>query len=204
MALGEKEKKQLMGLAIFAAVARRGGFTITIHIPKRPRLAKFRVRIAQCRRRGDAGGKSGARGSGEALRQKVEEYQSAVRVMRRLVPAAAEVPNLIDDVSTKAKLRGVGLVAWTPLGTDNGSPFQTAKYKWGVVGHFDQIGEFLTDIGSLPRIMVPYDVSIGFATGVAQKVYSDTTGALLEVNFLLRTFVKPAGAADTAQAGNTA
>src|SRR5262245_26156108 len=147
MALGEKEKKQLMGLAIFVALAAAGAFIYYVHMPNTAKMAEMRVQIDSLQAQVDAARRELARGSVEALRQKVEEYQGAVRVMRRLVPNAQEVPNLIDDVSTKAKLRGVHLVQWTPLGVDAGSPFQTAPYKWSVVGHFDQIGEFLTDVG---------------------------------------------------------
>jgi len=123
--------------------------------------------------------------------------------MRRLVPAAAEVPNLIDDVSSRAKRRGVNVAQFTPLGTDPGKPFETAKYRWSVIGHYDQIGEFLADVGSLPRIMVPYDVTIAAATGVASRVFADSSGALLEVTFQLRAFVKPAGSADSTTSEGT-
>src|SRR5262245_29646396 len=112
--------------------------------------------------------------------------------MRRLVPEGSEVPNLIDDVSSRAKLRGVAIGQLTPLAVEQGSPFQTHRYRFAVLGHYDQIGEFLSDVASLPRIMVPHDVTIQPASQTSQKAFSDTTGALLEANFQLRTFVKAA------------
>ena len=48
-----------------------------------------------------------ASGTVEDLRRKVEEYTALLGVMRRLVPEKNEVPALIDDISTKAKVRGV-------------------------------------------------------------------------------------------------
>ena len=50
-----------------------------------------------------------ASGSIEDLRRRVEEYQGSLELMRRLVPERNEVPTLIDDISTKAKVRGITL-----------------------------------------------------------------------------------------------
>ena len=136
------------------------------------------------------------------LRQRVQDYQQSVRLMRRLVPEASEVPNLIDDVSSRAKRRGVGVAQFTPLNIEEGSPFQTHRYRWSVVGHYDQVAEFLSDVGSLPRIMVPYDVTVTPASPTDAKVYQDSSGALLQVGFQLRTFVKSVGSpADSTKNG---
>ena len=48
-------------------------------------------------------------GSIEALQRRVAEYTGMLELLRRLVPATHEVPALIDDISTKAKVRGVTL-----------------------------------------------------------------------------------------------
>src|SRR5206468_10635859 len=45
---------------------------------------------------------------------------------------------------------------------------------------------------SLPRIVVPQEVILKPAQQQAQKVLSDTVGALLEAQFSIRTFVKAA------------
>lgn len=191
MAMSDKEKKQLIGLIAFLGLAAAGLYWYFIHQPATVRFAEMQVRIDSLNTLVDAARKDLARGSVESLRQKVEEYEGAVRIMRRLVPEAAEVANLIDDVTLRAKARGVNVVAFTPLGTEPGTPFHTVRYKWSVAGHFDQVGEFLADVGGLPRIMVPYDVTVGLATGVAGKLYGDSTASLLEVGFQIRTFVKP-------------
>ena len=59
-----------------------------------------------------------------------------------------------------------------------------------VVGHYDQIGEFLADIASLDRIIVPIDLQLTAASQTAAKLQSDSTGALLEARFQIRTYVK--------------
>jgi hypothetical protein len=45
-------------------------------------------------------------------------------------------------------------------------------------------------VASLQRIIVPYDLSVAAANQNAAKALGDTTGALLEAKFQVRTFVK--------------
>src|SRR5207253_2514540 len=82
----------------------------------------------------------------------------------------------------------------TPTGQEieAGPPFDTYRYRLEIIGHYDQLGEFLSDIASLPRIIVPQDVVLKAAAGQAQKLLGDTLGALLEAQFGIRTFVKAA------------
>src|SRR5438876_156212 len=133
-----------------------------------------------------------ASGTVEDLRRKVEEYTALLSVMRRLVPEKNEVPALIDDISTKAKVRGVTIGRIEPQAVEAGPPFDTYRYRLEIIGHYDQLGEFLTDIASLPRILVPQDVILKPAQSQAQRFLSDTLGALLEAQFAIRTFVKAA------------
>src|SRR5438132_3579578 len=133
-----------------------------------------------------------ASGTVEDLRRKVEKYQAMLGLMRRLVPEKNEVPALIDDISTKAKVRGINIGRFEPLAVEPGPPFDTYRYRIEILGHYDQVGEFLADIASLPRIIVPQDVALKSASQGAQKITGDTVGALLEASFMIRTFVKAA------------
>src|SRR5207249_1314086 len=121
-----------------------------------------------------------ASGTVEDLRRKVEQYQALLGVMRRLVPEKNEVPALIDDISTKSKVRGVTIGRFEPLAVDATAPFDTYRYRLEILGHYDQLGEFLSDIASLPRIVVPQDVVLRAAQQQAQRILNDTLGSLLE------------------------
>ena len=131
-----------------------------------------------------------ARGTMEDLRLKVERYRGMLGLMRRLVPEQNEVPAMIDDISTRAKVRGVTIGKIEPLAVEPGPPFDTFRYRLEIMGHYDQLGEYLSDIASLPRIVVPQDVLLKAASAGAQRLLNDTVGALLEADFSVRTFVK--------------
>ena len=132
-----------------------------------------------------------ANGTVEDLRRRLDGYRASLGLLRRLVPDRNEVPNLLDDISTRAKVRGVNLSNITPMPVEAGpAPFDTHKYTVSVMGHYDQIGEFLADIASLQRIIVPFDISLAAAPTTSARALGDSTGALLEAKFQIRTYVK--------------
>jgi type IV pilus assembly protein PilO len=143
----------------------------------------------------DSAKKELAKGTVEDLRKRLDTYRGSLALLRRLVPERNEVPNLLDDISTRSKIRGVTLSQVVPLPVEAGpAPFDTYKYNMSVIGHYDAIGAFLADVSSLQRIIVPYDLSVAAANSNAAKAMNDTSGSLLEAKFQVRTFVKSASA----------
>ena len=134
-----------------------------------------------------------AQGSVDDLRRRLEGYRSSLELMRRLVPDRNEVANLMDEISTRAKIRGVQVAQFAPLAPEPGpSPFETYKYQYSVVGRYDQLGEFLSDVASLQRIIVPVDLNLNTVDLGRAKALGDSTGSLLEARFQIRTFIKTA------------
>jgi type IV pilus assembly protein PilO len=139
----------------------------------------------------DSAKKELAHGTVEDLRKRLDTYRGSLSLLRRLVPERNEVPNLLDDISSRGKIRGVTLSQVVPLPVEPGpAPFDTYKYNMSVIGHYDQIGAFLADVASLQRIIVPYDLTVAATNIQAAKALGDTSGSLLEAKFQVRTFVK--------------
>jgi Tfp pilus assembly protein PilO len=124
------------------------------------------------------------------LERALAEYRASLDLMRQLVPAAEEIPNLLDDVSSRAKVRGANVVNFVPQPLESGTPFDTKRARVTVTGAYDQIGEFLSDVASLQRIIVPQEIQI-------QRITSPTADSalrarqLLQASFMIRTYVKP-------------
>jgi len=136
-----------------------------------------------------------AQGTMEDLRRRLDSYRVSLELMRRLVPERSEVPNLLDAISTRARIRGVTLANVAPISVTPGPiPFETQLYQLSVLGHYDRIGEFLADVASLERIIVPFDIRIFPANTTAAKALGDSSGAMLEAKFQIRTYVKTANA----------
>jgi type IV pilus assembly protein PilO len=155
------------------------------------RITAVKDTIAQLQAATDSAKRELARGSVEDLRNRLETYRGSLSLLRRLVPERNEVPNLLDDISSRGRIRGVTLAQVVPLPLEAGpAPFATYKYNMSVIGRYDQIGQFLADVASLQRIIVPYDLTLAPANMTSAKALGDTTGALLEAKFQVRTFVK--------------
>src|SRR6476619_1890179 len=139
----------------------------------------------------DSAKKELAKGTVEDLRKRLDTYRGSLALLRRLVPERNEVPNLLDDISTRSKIRGVTLSQVVPQPVETGpTPFDTYRYNISVIGKYDQIGQFLADVASLQRIIVPYDLTVAAANSGAAKVLGDSTDTLLEAKFQIRTFVQ--------------
>jgi len=153
--------------------------------------AAIRDTIAKFETETDKAKKELAKGTVDDLRKKLETYRSSLALLRRLVPDRNEVPNLLDDISTRGKIRGITLSQVVPQAVEAGpAPFDTYKYTLSVIGRYDQIGEWLADVASLQRIIVPQDISLAVANQQAAKALGDTSGSLLEAKLQIRTFVK--------------
>lgn len=198
MAMSNEKATPLLALGLAALVgyvAYTGAVIQMVGInglaTRKAHVAAIRDTIVNLEAATDSAKKELARGTVADVRKRLESYRGSLSLLRRLVPERNEVPNLLDDISTRSKIRGVTLSQVVPQPVEAGpAPFDTYKYNMSVIGRYDQIGQFMADVASLQRIIVPYDLTIAVANSQAAKVLGDTTGALLEAKFQIRTYVK--------------
>ncbi|HEU4682672.1 MAG TPA: type 4a pilus biogenesis protein PilO [Gemmatimonadales bacterium] len=158
---------------------------------QRQRVVAVRDTIAQLEAATDSAKKELARGSVADVRKRLESYRSSLLLLRRLVPERNEVPNLLDDISTRGKIRGVTLSQVVPQPVEAGPvPFNTYTYNMSVIGRYDAIGQFLADVASLQRVIVPYNLTVAAANTNSARALGDSSGAMLEAKFQVRTYVK--------------
>jgi type IV pilus assembly protein PilO len=158
---------------------------------RKEQAVAIRDTIARLDAATDSAKKELAHGTVEDLRKRLDTYRGSLALLRRLVPERNEVPNLLDDISSRSRIRGVTLSQVVPMPVEAGpAPFDTYRYNMSVIGHYDQIGQFMADVASLQRIIVPYSLSVTKATATAAKALGDTNGSLLEAKFQVRTYVK--------------
>ena len=183
----------LAGLAGYIAYtgAIIGSFGLTGLAGRQEKVVAIKDTIAHLQSATDSAKRELAHGTVEDLRKRLDTYRGSLALLRRLVPERNEVPNLLDDISSRGKIRGVTVSQVVPLPVEPGpAPFDTYKYNMSVIGRYDQIGAFLADVASLQRIIVPYAISVAATNNQAAKALGDTSGALLEAKFQVRTYVK--------------
>src|SRR5260370_1894064 len=127
---------------------RAGGYVVgtKVHKPQSAQIEAETQQADSLEKIVEAAKRDLASGRIEDLRRRVEEYNGSLELMRRLVPDRHEVPTLIDDISTKAKVRGVTLGKIQPLTPDLGTPFDTYPYPLQVYGRYDPNRGYTADV----------------------------------------------------------
>jgi Tfp pilus assembly protein PilO len=157
---------------------------------RKAHVDSLKAGIAEYQARIDTAKKDLAKESLEDLTKRVDTYRASLGVLRTLVPEQREVANLLDDITTRARVNGVTVMTFSPqVPVPGPSPFDTYSYNLTVVGRYNNVGRFLTSIASMRRIMVPGEVSLSVASASAARALGDTT-AMLEAKFTMRTYVK--------------
>ena len=129
-----------------------------------------------------------AKGSAAKMRAEADLYSRQLDVMRRLVPTANEVPALIDAVSEAARRADLDLSDLAPDGVVNGDQFDTYRYKLAVIAPLHKLAAFLTNVGSLQRIVEPINLSVSPTTRVGERK-PKRDEQLLEARFQIQTYV---------------
>jgi type IV pilus assembly protein PilO len=123
-------------------------------------------------------------------------YGTMLGTMRRLVPTANEVPQLLDQVSTAARNAGLEIGEVTPDSVIPGPVFDTYKYHMTVQGSYHRVGQLLSNVGSLTRIIEPMNLNLTTnRIGTAQPRKGE---AMLAASFDIETYVAKTAAASAA------
>lgn len=132
-----------------------------------------------------------AQGTAADLEAEAARYGRDLEVMRLLVPTGNELPSLIEQVSTAARREGLDIASLEPQPIVHGEVFDTYKYKISVTGGYHALAEFMTNVGSLTRIVTPMNVSLALSTNKnlnAVKLAPAGT-APVESRFEIQTYV---------------
>jgi len=154
-----------------------------------------------------------SKNSEKALLQQAARSAQSLQVMRQLVPTGNEVPTLLEQVSTAARRVGLDVSDIQPQPVVPGDQFDTYRYSLRILGDYHSVAEFLTNVGSLTRIITPVNVKLlpPANPAAAAKLKRRKDDAIIQANFDIQTYVAktatsgaPANAAPAAGAANAA
>jgi type IV pilus assembly protein PilO len=129
-----------------------------------------------------------AKGSATKMKQEAEEYARELAVLRHLIPTENEVPSLLESISSAARHAGLELSDVQPDGVVNGDQFDTYRYKLGVTGPYHQVAAFLSNVGSLSRIVAPINLSVSPTTRTGE-IKPKKLEQFLDARFQVQTYV---------------
>ena len=132
-----------------------------------------------------------SKGTEKQLLQQAAKYQQSLAVMRQLVPTGNEVPTLLEQVSTAARGVGLDVADIQPQPVIPGEQFDTYRYTVHVLGDYHTLAEFMTNVGSLTRIIAPVNVKLTLPMNAerAKKLRRRKDDAIIEAQFDIQTYV---------------
>lgn len=192
MAIGVNmtKREQTIAAVGVAAVLLLGAYWYFLYKPKAQELAATQAHVDSLDRKNQQAKADIAQGSLQKLRAQSAEYEQSLKVMRQLVPRSNEVPALLEDISTAARRVGLDLATVEPMPVLPGEQFDTYRYKLGVTGGYHPVGQFLSNVGSLNRIIAPVTMSIKLhPIGATTKARLKKGESLIDTQFEVQTYV---------------
>jgi type IV pilus assembly protein PilO len=123
---------------------------------------------------------------GPELERRLAMYEAHMKRLEELIPKREQVPELLNDMGRRAQLSSVEVTLMRPEGEEASPYYSRQSYEFGVKGTYHNVGRFLSEVGSLPRIITPTEFRL---LGTTLK---DKQGApLLNANFRIITYIVP-------------
>ena len=199
MAIGAnltKRDQTLVAVAVLA-LALGGAYGYFLYMPKRAQLATIEEHVTTLDAKNEAARREISSGSVAKLAQQAAEYKASLAVLQELVPTTNEVPALLESVSTAARRVGLDLASVEPMPVIEGEMFNTYRYKLSVKGTYHELAGFLTNVGSLNRIVAPVLVDVKTSDPKGKK---STNANDLHTDFQIQTYIARSGSEPRAAA----
>jgi type IV pilus assembly protein PilO len=185
-----KRDQSLICIAV-GAVLLGGAYGYFLYLPKQQQLATIEQHVSVLDKKNAGARADLASGSVEKLRAEAKTYAADLVVLRQLVPTTNEVPALLENVSTAARRVGLDLASVEPMPVLVGEQFDTYRYKLSVTGGYHAIAAFLSNVGSLNRIVAPVALDVKpLVTRDKNKLRMvKEDESLLDTDFQIQTYI---------------
>jgi type IV pilus assembly protein PilO len=195
--LPTNQRDQAMLLVAVVGILGAGAYWNWVYSPKEAELDVTRARIERLEASNQRARAVLARGTVEQLQEESKRLQANLNLMRTLIPTSNEVPALLDQVLGAARRVGLEFSNFAPSATVQGESFDTYRFRISMQGNYHQIGQLLSTIGSLQRVIVPANLTLGPSTSrMARATRPDER--ILNATFDIQAYV-----ARTAAPGGT-
>lgn len=96
----------------------------------------------------------------DAYRTQLAEIERSFGTMLRQLPGRTEVPNLLTDIAQTGLGAGLEQNLFQPLGEIQKDFYAELPIKIRLTGSYHEMGNFVSGIAALPRIVTLHDVAI--------------------------------------------
>lgn len=199
--LPTNQRDQILLFVAFLGIVGAGAYWYLVYSPNQETLAVVATHVDSL----DAGNQRAkalmARGTAATIQEESQRLRANLELMRSLVPAGNEVPALLEQVSTAARRVGLEISYIEPEPVIPGEQFDTYRYKLRALGNYHEIGQLLTGIASMTRIVAPMGLQLvpSGSPSVAGRA-SESGTVMLQASFQIQTYAVKTSPGD--QRGN--
>jgi len=118
----------------------------------------------------------------DAYRDQLEEVERTFGAMLRQLPGETEVPSLLVDISQTGLAAGLEERLFQPMSEITLEAYSELPIKMQLVGTYHELGNFVSGVVALPRIVTLHDVSLqpeqpqrGADAGPSNRLVMDVT-----------------------------
>ena len=177
----KQQKKLLIGLIPLLLLL---AYWYLFHGDKAAAVTEMQTRLETLERNNNTARAIASQGSAQDLSRRLELYEEHMERLEQLIPSGEEVPDLLNMIATRAEGTRVQLALMRPEEDVASEFYRRVTYEMGVIGRYHDVGRFLSEVGSLPRIVTPIDLTL-------RRRDRDGTNSELEASFRIETYVLP-------------
>lgn len=112
----------------------------------------------------------------DAYREQLAQIERDFGAMLRQLPGRTEVPNLLVDISQTGLAAGLEEQLFQPMGEIQREFYAELPIKIRLTGSYHELGNFVSGIAALPRIVTLHDIAISpVEPGVYDELILDVT-----------------------------
>lgn len=176
-----QQKKLLIGLVPLILLL---AYWYLFHGDKATEVETMRTRLESLEQNNNTARAIASQGSAQDLARRLELYEEHMERLEQLIPSGEEVPDLLNMIATRAEGTRVQLALMRPEEDVASEFYRRVTYEMGVIGQYHDVGRFLSEVGSLPRIVTPIDLTL-------RRRERDGSSSELEASFRIETYVLP-------------
>ena len=166
-----------------------------VYAPRQAEITALQTRVEELRTR-NSSARALTRGVGTNVEGTLATYRRQLESVEGLIPSSEELPDLLDAISAEAQRTNVEIALIQPSGATEEQYYTRRAYDMAVVGRYHDIGDFLTRVASLPRIITPLNLTLAPTTRTTAGTgtpapEANAEATRLEARFSIETYVIP-------------
>lgn len=173
--------RALLFLAIAAAVLGAGYYFIVQH----QLIELDRVQQVEVAHKATFEAKQRKAANLEPLKQQLAEMKQSFGAMLRLLPNKTEIEGLLVDISQSGLAAGLEFQLFKPLAEQPAEFYAVQPINIRVTGTYHEVGEFISAVAGLPRIVTQHDLQ--FAPLSKEPTKTDRATPL-SLNMVAKTY----------------